>query len=180
MDDRLPVLVDRAVSGDLDAFAELVGRLRPRFSRYALRMVGNREDAEEALQDALVRVYRRLATCRDPAKVEAWAFSILVNRCRTRAGRLSRLGAIQISGVAPGAEEARVAHPAHALGWREEIERALGRLPSEQREAFLLRHVEGLSYGEMVEVTGAGLSALKMRVLRACESMRRDLQGAMD
>ena len=94
MDDRLPVLVDRAVSGDLDAFAELVGRLRPRFSRYALRMVGNREDAEEALQDALVRVYRRLATCRDPAKVEAWAFSILVNRCRTRAGRLSRLGVI--------------------------------------------------------------------------------------
>ena len=60
---------------------------------------------------------------------------------------------------------------------REEIERALGQLEVEQREAFLLKHVEGLSYEEMAAITGAGTSALKMRVKRACGRLRELLNG---
>ena len=60
--------------------------------------------------------------------------------------------------------------------WREEIDRALNQLPVDQREAFLLKYVEDLSYDEMVVVTGSGMSALKMRVKRACERLR-DLLG---
>ena len=59
-----------------------------------------------------------------------------------------------------------------------EIDRALDQLDSEQREAFLLKHVEGLSYEEMSELTGAGVSALKMRVKRACDRLRGLLQEA--
>ena len=55
---------------------------------------------------------------------------------------------------------------------REELARCLGHLVPEQREAFLLKYVEELSYGEMAELTGAGESALKMRVKRACERLR--------
>ena len=177
MDDQLPALVDRVLSGDVEAFGTLVARFRPRFGRYALQMLGNREDAEEALQDALLRVYRRLATCRDPERVEAWAFAILVNRCRTAASRSGRANG-HLHDVL--ADQAEVPHPSQALAWREEIDRALGRLPSGQREAFLLRHVEGLSYEEMAGVTGARVSALKMRVLRARESVRRELEGAKE
>jgi RNA polymerase sigma-70 factor (ECF subfamily) len=63
------------------------------------------------------------------------------------------------------------------MEWREEIHRALSRLTAEQREAFLLHHVEGLSYEEMAELTGAGPSALKMRVSRAADRLRAELEG---
>ena len=59
-----------------------------------------------------------------------------------------------------------------AIAWREEIALALAALPAEQREAFLLRHVEDLSYDDMSVATGAGVSALKMRVKRACDALR--------
>jgi RNA polymerase sigma-70 factor (ECF subfamily) len=63
-------------------------------------------------------------------------------------------------------------HPAEQTMWREEIERALGELSADQREAFLLKYVEELGYDEMAEITGVGVSALKMRVMRACDRLR--------
>jgi RNA polymerase sigma-70 factor (ECF subfamily) len=61
--------------------------------------------------------------------------------------------------------------------WQEEIGRALATLPADQREAFLLKHVEELSYEEMAELTGTTVPALKMRVSRACDRLRRELEG---
>jgi RNA polymerase sigma-70 factor (ECF subfamily) len=61
-------------------------------------------------------------------------------------------------------------------GTAEEIQRALSLLPMDQREAFVLKHVEDLSYEEMSDFTGVGVSALKMRVKRACERLRSILQ----
>ena len=59
-------LVRRVQAGDTGAYADLVARYRDRLGRYALRMLGNREDAEEVLQDSFVRAYRSLARCDDP------------------------------------------------------------------------------------------------------------------
>jgi RNA polymerase sigma-70 factor (ECF subfamily) len=67
-------------------------------------------------------------------------------------------------------------HPEERTAWREEIQRALLMLEEDQREAFLLKHVEELGYEEMAELTGVGVSALKMRVKRACERLRALLQ----
>jgi RNA polymerase sigma-70 factor (ECF subfamily) len=67
-------------------------------------------------------------------------------------------------------------HPEEQTAWREEIQRALLMLEEDQREAFLLKHVEELGYEEMAELTGVGVSALKMRVKRACERLRALLQ----
>jgi len=167
-------IVTRVLRGDVDAYGVLVGRYRPRLSRYALRMLGNREDAQEALQDAFVRAYRALGRCDDPDRFGSWLFSILVNRCRTAGARSTRRARTFISDDAA----ARTAAEAHPAAWREEIERALDQLDAEQREAFLLKHVEGLSYEEMSEITGAGVSALKMRVKRACDRLRGLLQEA--
>ena len=72
-------------------------------------------------------------------------------------------------------------HPAERTAWREELERALQRLDEDQREAFLLKHVEDMGYEDMAVVTGVGVSALKMRVKRACERLRvllHEVQGA--
>ena len=76
--------------------------------------------------------------------------------------------------------EAAEDHPAERSAWREEIDRALGRLRPEQREAFLLKYVEELGYDEMSRLTGAGVSALKMRVMRACDRLRELLSDVRD
>lgn len=169
------VVIANVRAGDSSAFAVIVARYRTQFGRYAVRMLGNREDAEEALQDAFVRAFRSLETCEDPAKFGSWFFRILANRCRTagaRRGRRDRTFVRDDIALTDASEE----HPAEREAWREEIERALKLLDDDQREAFLLKHVEDLGYEEMSELTGVGVSALKMRVKRACERLRAMLQ----
>ena len=169
------ILVQRVLDGDTDAYAVLVARYRPRYARFAVHMLGSEQDAEEALQDAFVRAYRSLGRCDEPARFGAWLYRILVNRCRTHGGRRGRRERTFVSEPAAllaASEE----HPADRVAWREEIDAALARLDAPQREAFLLKHVEELSYEEMAELTGAGVSALKMRVKRACDRLREILR----
>src|SRR5688572_18777642 len=80
-------VVARVLAGDTAAYAILVAKYRQQFARFAVRMLGNREDAEEALQDAFVRAYRSLTRCDDPDRFGSWLFRILVNRCRTAGAR---------------------------------------------------------------------------------------------
>lgn len=164
-------IVARVLRGNAEAFRELVERYRDQYARYALHMLGNREDAEEALQDAFTRAYRSLARCEDPERFGAWLFRILINRCRTagtRRGRRARTFVTDDAALLGASEE----HPEDRAAWREEIDRALHQLRPEQREAFLLKYVEELGYDEMSRMTGVGVSALKMRVMRACERLR--------
>lgn len=169
-------LVVQARGGDLSAYAELITRHRAGLQRYAHHLLGNREEAEEALQDALLRAYRALPQCAHPERFRAWLLAILVNRCRTRLTRPNRMASTPEGDDALA--HAAVAHPEEGAAWREEIQRALATLPADHREAFLLKHVEEFSYEEMAELTGASVSALKMRVSRACERLRHLLEEA--
>jgi RNA polymerase sigma-70 factor, ECF subfamily len=164
-------IVAQVLDGNVDAYALLVARYRGRLGRYALHMLGSREDAEEALQDAFVRAYRSLARCEEPERFGAWIFRILLNRCRTSGARGSRRRRTFVTDDAAlfGASEE---HPAERNAWREEISLAIQRLRADQREAFLMKYIEDLSYEEMSQATGVGVSALKMRVLRACDRLR--------
>jgi RNA polymerase sigma-70 factor (ECF subfamily) len=162
------------LGGEVDAFAALVARYREKYTRFAVQMLGRREDAEEALQDAFVRSFRSLAHCREPARFDAWLFRILINRCRTAAARRARRERTVVLDEA-ALNSAAEPHPSERMEWDEEISRALADLPADQREAFLLKHVEQRSYEEMADLTGVGVSALKMRVSRACDALRRSL-----
>ncbi|PYP72077.1 MAG: RNA polymerase subunit sigma-24 [Gemmatimonadetes bacterium] len=170
-------LVRRVLAGDTRAYAGLVARYRDRLGRYAMHMLGDREDAEEALQDAFVRGYRSLARCYDPERFGAWLYGILVNRCRTTGARAARRGRVFVrdEGALNG-----VPHPSAAerTEWEDAVHRALARLAPEYREAFLLKHVEDLEYETMARLTGAGVSALKMRVKRAREQLQVILREA--
>ena len=170
-------LIGRVLDGDVDAYAVLVARYRDRSLRLALHMLGSREDAEEVLQDAFLRAYRSLAQCQDHARFSSWFYRILVNRCRTAASWLRRRERLLVRDEAAllGSPQD---HPAERAAWREEIARALARLDADSREAFLLKYVEELSYQEMAEITGCGISALKMRVKRACDRLRDLLEEA--
>ncbi len=177
MDERPDAEIVAAVlAGDDAAFGSLVNRYKDSYARFATRMLNSQDDAEDVLQSAFIRAYRNLASCRDPSRFGAWLQKIVVNECRTfvvRRGRReakfeTRPDVLSSIGVPDGVDRREML---------EEIQAALQRLPDEQREAFLLRYVEDLGYEEMSELTGAGVSALKMRVKRACESMRAMLEG---
>ncbi len=166
-------LVREARAGDVRAFATLVDVHYARCLRFALHMLESRADAEEAVQDTFVRVYRALPTYREQDAFEPWLFRILGNRCRTAGARARRHAAFMEYGDVP--ERASTSARDADLAWQDEIGSALRTLPSEQREAFLMRHVEGMTYEDMCTATGAGLSALKMRVKRACDTLRARL-----
>jgi RNA polymerase sigma-70 factor (ECF subfamily) len=167
--------VRAAVAGDALAFAALVDRHAPACLRYATRMLGTREDAEDVTQETLLRAHRALNRYDSAMSFRTWIMSILINRCRTallhRHRRTARVVLDEVA-VSNAADES----PVHGSDLREAIERALARIDPAQREAFLLKHVEMLTYEEMTAVTGAGISALKMRVQRACDRLQVLLQ----
>jgi RNA polymerase sigma-70 factor (ECF subfamily) len=164
-------LVRSSLDGDARAFTELVDRHAAACLRYATRMLGERSDAEDVAQESFLRAHRALASYDSRLPFRTWLFAILINRCRTamarRARRQRRVFADDLA-----LENATIDDVRQAADLRGEIDWAVSQLAEEQREAFLLRHVEELSYEEIAAATGAGISALKMRVKRACERLR--------
>ena len=172
-------LVRRVLEGHSEAFTALVDRHAGACLRFATRMLGNREDAEDVTQESLMRAHRALHQYDSRLGFQTWLFSILVNRCRTallQRGRRERRIVVdgdRLQSVAIGDQSEHVA-------LRLEIANALDTLPAEQREAFLLKHVEQLEYVEIAAITGHGVSALKMRVQRACQRLRHALKEVSD
>jgi len=165
------MLVRRVLDGDTAAFTTLVDRHAAACTRFATRMLGNREDAEDATQETFLRAYRSLARYEERQAFRTWLFQILINRCRTAAVRRQRRHRMfLVDDTAIAAASVRPAVDAGDL--RAELKRAIDALDPDQREAFLLKHVEQLSYDEMAAATGIGVSALKMRVKRACDRMQ--------
>jgi RNA polymerase sigma-70 factor (ECF subfamily) len=172
-------LVAAATSGDVDAFAMLSRRYRDVYTRFAVRMVGNRDEAEDVLQSAFIRAFRALGSCREPARFGAWLYRIVANECRTfvmrRARRERRIVRDEAQFNAAAVDPA-----VDARETLEDVEYALAQLDVDQREAFLMKYVEDLSYEEMADITGVGISALKMRVKRACARLRELLEEVHD
>ena len=165
------MLVRRVLGGDTAAFTTLVDRHAAACTRFATRMLGNREDAEDATQEAFLRAYRSLARYEERQAFRTWLFQILINRCRTAAVRRQRRHRTFL--VDDNAIAGASVRPAVDAGdLRAELKRVIDALDPDQREAFLLKHVEQLSYDEMAAATGVGVSALKMRVKRACDRMQ--------
>lgn len=171
-------LASRAARGDVDAYELLVRHHHAACMRYAARMLRDGADAEDAVQDTFLRAYLALSRFDERQSFRAWLFRILVNRCRTlalqRSRRTRRFANDQIALV-------NAAVPAAAIDDRADaIRYAVDALEPLLREAFLLKYVEGMDYQEMASVLGAGVSALKMRVKRACDALRPRLREIHD
>lgn len=165
-----PAIIHQVLAGDVEAFSRLVDRHYDRCARIALRILGNREDAEEAIQDAFLRAYRALGSYEDRERFSAWLTRILINQCRTARARVQRREAVfsdadlRDAGAFAEMETTEATWP--------DLEYALAHLPPDQREAVVLRYADDLTYEEMARITGVGESALKMRVQRAFARLR--------
>jgi RNA polymerase sigma-70 factor (ECF subfamily) len=173
-------IVRRVLDGDVDAYGVLVDRYHDHYARFARHLMGNDADAEEVLQDTFLRAFHALDRYENRERFGAWLLRILINRARTvnaRSRRRDRLFRERVHETGEWTEPS-VPHPAERAALREEMQRALAQLSDDQRETFLLHYVEELSYEEISEITGIGISALKMRAKRACERLRVLLEEA--
>jgi RNA polymerase sigma-70 factor (ECF subfamily) len=167
-----------AAGGDGAAFETLVHRHYGDCLRYAMRLLGARHDAEEVVQDTFVRAHRSLPRYENRDRFRAWLFRILVNRCRSAATAAARR---QARMAAYASHHPTVEPPPSPDAERlARIQAALRQLPVRQREAFLLKHVEDLSYEEMAALSGQRVSTLKMRVKRARERLQLLLKDVYD
>jgi RNA polymerase sigma-70 factor (ECF subfamily) len=173
-------LIAEILDGDVESFRELVHRHRDICTRFAVRMLGSHADADDVLQSAFMRAYRGLSKCRDRDRFGGWLYRIVVNECRTFASRQRQrdLRFVNDAEVIDRAE-AKV-EDASSEEMSEQIDFALAKLPVEQREAFLLKYVEEMSYEDMSAATGVSVPALKMRVKRASDALRRLLEGVVN
>ncbi len=151
------------LAGDTAAFGELVLRHRDRLWAVALRTTGEREEAADALQEAMVKAYRSAASYRGDAMVTTWLHRIVVNAA------LDRLRRRAVRATVPLPDQADLRDPSDPIADREtamEIEAALAALPPDQRAALVLVDVHGLAVADAAEVLGVPVGTVKSRCSR--------------
>ncbi|MFJ3787852.1 RNA polymerase sigma factor SigM [Kitasatospora sp. NPDC090091] len=164
-------LLARHVAGDRDAFGLLVNRHRDRLWAVALRTLGDREEAADALQDALVSAFRSAHTFQGRSAVTTWLHRIVVNACLDRARRTATRRTNPLDDD-PQRLDALVgsAEPADSPVVRAEVHRelaaALAELPAEQRAALVLVDMQGYPVAEAAEVLGVPVGTVKSRCAR--------------
>jgi RNA polymerase sigma-70 factor, ECF subfamily len=166
-------LVTRARAGDVDAFATLTaGLMRPLYAT-AMLILRDADQASDAVQDALVRVWVDLPSLRDVEKFDAWVRRILVHSCYAVARRRRRREVVEIQVQAPAASWSP--DPQQSVALRDEIERGFRRLTPELRAVIVLRHYVGLSTLECADVLGIPEGTVKSRLNAAKTAMRASL-----
>src|SRR3954466_2434062 len=123
-------IIHRVLSGDVEAFSRLVDAHYDRCARIAARIVGNREDAEEAIQDAFLRAFNALGDYEEQERFAAWLTRIVVNQCRTVLAR-TRRREVMFPDVVPEAVPLAVRERGDSDAWPE-LEQALAHLPADQ------------------------------------------------
>jgi RNA polymerase sigma-70 factor (ECF subfamily) len=167
-------LVERAQNGDRDAFAALVGMTSDRMYTLAARILRDNGLAEDALQGALITVWRQLPTLRDPDRFEAWVRRLVVHACYAEARR-RRTWAANVR-VLP------VDGPAGPDGFvtiddRDALDRAFRRLTVEQRAVFVLHHHVGLPLTEIAETLGIPAGTARSRLHYATRILRAAVEA---
>lgn len=179
--------LQRVADGDVDAFAALVERHEQRLVGLCTRLLGDREEARDAAQEAFLKAFRAAAGYRPRGQVYTWLYRIAVNHClnRLRRRRLVRFLSLGGGGERGAQGEAPIFDPpsdapgpldelAARRRWRR-ARRAIAALPPNQRAVLVLARHEGLAYKEIAEVLGITVGAVESRLVRA---MRR-LTAAM-
>ena len=181
------LLVERVLAGDRRAFEPLVRKHERRVFRTTLAVLGNPEDAEEAMQDAFVKAFRHLGQFRREARFTTWLTRIAINEAlqkrRTQKKYVSLADPENVEeGIEPQTFEPWKTNPEHLFGKQEMhrmVEAAIQSLPDIYREVFILRDVEEMSAEEACEALGISLPAMKSRLQRARLLVRETLAPAL-
>lgn len=175
-DDTLLVLY---ANGDRDAARLLTQRLLPRLVSYAGRMLADRSEAEDVAQDVMLRLWQMAPDWRQgEAKVSTWAYRVASNLCTDRLRARTRRRTSALDEVAEPEDGAASALTGLIEADRmAALEAALARLPERQREAVVLRHLEGLTNPEIAEILQIGVEAVESLTARGKRALSAALSG---
>lgn len=169
-------LVERAQGGDVDAYEALVRGSTRRLYLTAYRIVRDADAAEDATQQALVTAWRDLPSLRDPDRFEAWTYRLVVRACLTEHRKRRRSG---VREIAVDDLSIPAGHDAvDASDLRDQLDRALGALPDDQRAVVVLHHYVGLPLIEIAEILGAPAGTVRSRLHHAKRAMRAAIDAA--
>lgn len=175
-DEALMVLY---ANGDPDAARLLTQRLLPRILGYATRMLTDRAEAEDISQEAMLRLWKIAPDWRqDEAKVATWVYRVVTNLCTDRLRARRRRRADALDDVAePESGAASVVATLMQADRIAALDAALATLPERQREAVVLRHIEGFSNPEIAEVLQIGVEAVESLTARGKRALTAALSG---
>ncbi|HKP45197.1 MAG TPA: sigma-70 family RNA polymerase sigma factor [Pyrinomonadaceae bacterium] len=176
-------IVERALTGDADAFGEIVQRWERRIFTLAFGMLGREEDARDATQETFLAAFRNLRGFRGEAKVSSWLHRIAVNQCITR----QRRAAVRKESALDTEQERDAAHfsmpatysPSRVAEGNERtiaVRRAVNSLPLELRQIVVMKEFEELTFREIADALDVPLSTVKSRLYTALRQLEMRLQ----
>lgn len=171
-------IITRHLAGDERAFGEILQRYRSRLLRFIYRMIGDRERAEDLVQEAFIRIHRHLHRFDSTRKFSTWAYTIASNLAKNELRNRSRNPLVYYqSARARGDEDQRPLRCEDATSrpddmyanrhLKELVDATVERLSPAHREVFVLRELQGKSYEEIAAVTQCNLGTVKSRLNRA-------------
>ena len=167
-------LVERAKDGDAEAFDALARSVGDRCMAIACRILRDADQAQDAVQAALITAWRELRTLRDPERFEPWLHRILTHECYAEARRRRRWSAeIRVLPLA----EASVSDGILTIDDRDQLERAFRRLTIEQRAILVFHHYLGLPLPEVADRLDIPLGTAKSRLHYSTNALRASLEA---
>ncbi|MEQ1870229.1 MAG: sigma-70 family RNA polymerase sigma factor [Vicinamibacterales bacterium] len=183
-------LVRQAARGERSAMERLLVRVQEAAYRFSLLVCGHPEDAEDVMQDALLKTYQHVGSIADPNAFRTWLYTTVRNAClmkrRRHVGEPRHFESIEGEGEAGGGRERAIDLPDTAPrpddrmmdGWIDRrLRRAIQALPPTYRLVLVMREIDGLSTREVATVTGASEANVKQRLHRARVMLRRELES---
>lgn len=187
-------LVALAQSGNFEAFTQLIDAHKTKLYNLALKMTGNQNDAEDIVQETLLKAIDNIDQFRGEAAFGTWLYSIALNQARSHLAREKRSDLLPIESYLPGGGQnhAHESESFRLFDWKDPhkmlendelrtiIDKALSSLPIKYREAFVLRYYDEYSIKEIATLTKESEASAKSRVLRARLAMRDYLSKAFE
>lgn len=169
-------------NGDAQAGRALLERLAPRLFSYAARVLGDRTEAEDVVQEAMIKLWKVAPDWRQgEAQVSTWVYRVTANLCTDRLRRRKTRAQVAMDAVPePEADLPSMVERMTEARRAEALQAALDALPDRQRQAVILRHLEGLSNPEIAEVMDIGVEAVESLTARGKRSLKSVLAGQKD
>jgi RNA polymerase sigma-70 factor (ECF subfamily) len=171
-------------SGDENAYTEIVNRYKDKLVNFVYRYTGNYDDAEDIVQDTMLKVYINKDLYREIARFSTWVYTIAINIAKTRLVRVQKYKTYSLSNINPEADEEfdlpdEAYLPdtdANAKIQSKYIQNALNRIPEKYKKLVILRDIEELSYEEICEITRLPMGTVKSRINRGREKLQKLLR----
>jgi len=175
-------LVARSIGGDADSFNQLVLRWERPIYALAYRQLGREEDARDVCQETFLRAFRAIGGFRGQAKFSSWLYRIALNLCRDWVRKQRRAPVVQMPDDVDAMELAAEREPSESIedlvarhDLTRIVEKAMAKLPEEQRTAIILKEYHGLTFQEIADLAGCPLSTVKTRLYQGLAVLRREL-----